>query len=383
MNHLYLKKIGQIVEADLSFGDLTVLVGPQATGKSIALQFLKLMVDAGQVQEELSRYGLDWSGRLPEFFDIYFGEGMRSIWKESESCVSWNNKQIELVKLIGRKQRNKDENLFLIPAQRVLTLRDGWPRPFTDYSPGDPFAVREYSEKLRNLVEREFVSSEDLFPQKKRLKSEIRELLEKSIFRSFRLQVDKARIQKRLVTGAGEHPLPYMVWSAGQREFVPLLLGLYWLMPPSAVTRRDQVEWVVIEELEMGLHPQAINVVLLMVLELVSRGYRVCLSTHSPQVLECVWAVQHLISSKAEAAAILDIFDVRKTEPMKKVAAEIMKKRFKVFCFSEGGYTKDISALDPDSDEWMVSQWGGLAEFSSRANQVVAQAIANSERSVR
>ena len=86
--HLQLKNIGQITNADIRFGDLTVFVGPQATGKSIALQFLKLLLDMGQVQEEMTRYGLDWSGQLPGFFDIYFGEGMRAIWREGESQVS-------------------------------------------------------------------------------------------------------------------------------------------------------------------------------------------------------------------------------------------------------------------------------------------------------
>ena len=170
--HLKLANVGQIVEADLRFGDLTVFVGPQATGKSIALQFLKLMVDAGYVQDELSRYGLDWSGKLPEFFDIYFGEGMRSLWHNGESSVTWNGKAIDIPRLVARRHRNKDESLFFIPAQRVLTLRDGWPRPFTDYSPGDPFAVREYSERLRTLVEKEFGANEHLFPQDRRLKKE-------------------------------------------------------------------------------------------------------------------------------------------------------------------------------------------------------------------
>ena len=44
----------------------------------------------------------------------------------------------------------------------------------------------------------------------------------------------------------------------------------------------------------MGLHPRAISVVVLMVFELMKRGYRVCLSTHSPQVLEAVWVLRHL-----------------------------------------------------------------------------------------
>jgi predicted ATPase len=52
--NLKLFNIGQINEADLRFGDLTVFVGPQASGKSIALQFLKLVVDMGYVQEERS-----------------------------------------------------------------------------------------------------------------------------------------------------------------------------------------------------------------------------------------------------------------------------------------------------------------------------------------
>ena len=42
--------------------------------------------------------------------------------------------------------------------------------------------------------------------------------------------------------------------------------------------------------MEMGLHPRAIAVVMLMVFELMARGYRVCISTHSPQVLDAVWA---------------------------------------------------------------------------------------------
>lgn len=42
---LNLRNLGPIREADLTFGDLTVLTGPQASGKSIALQVLKLAID--------------------------------------------------------------------------------------------------------------------------------------------------------------------------------------------------------------------------------------------------------------------------------------------------------------------------------------------------
>ena len=100
---------------------------------------------------------------------------------------------MDLPKLIARKRKSKEESLFFIPAQRVLALRDGWPRPFTDYTPGDPFAVREFSEKLRILVEQELGATGDLFPQERRLKREFRNLLQKHVFSNFHLKVDNFR----------------------------------------------------------------------------------------------------------------------------------------------------------------------------------------------
>jgi hypothetical protein len=383
MTTLNIREFGQIVNASLTFGDLTVLVGPQATGKSIALQMLKLMVDAGQVQGELSRYGLDWSGQLPDFLDVYLGEGMRAVWHEGRSSLTWEGKRVDLTRLAARKRKAKEESLFFIPAQRVMALRDGWPRPFTDYAPGDPFAVREYSEKLRVLVEQEFGAAGDLFPRERRLKEAFRDLLQKNVFSNFHLRVDKVRSQKRLVLGPsdGTDNLPYMVWSAGQREFVPLLLGFYWLMPPTKVSTRADIKWVVLEELEMGLHPRAISVVVLLVLELVARGYRVCLSTHSPQVLDALWALKHLRETNAGTKAFLDIFEAPNSAPMQRLATSAMQKTVKVYYFNrETGTTADISALDPSANGQAEAGWGGLSEFSGRANEAVARAVAKAGR---
>jgi energy-coupling factor transporter ATP-binding protein EcfA2 len=379
MQTLKLRQIGQIVDAELTFGDLTVLVGAQASGKSIALQMLKLVVDAGQVQDDLSLY-VDWSSSLSDFFEVYFGEGMQAIWQEGRSKVLWNGKPVDMAKLVGRKKSKKDQSMFLIPAQRVLAMRDGWPRPFSDYSPRDPFSVRSFSEQLRGLVEKEFGGAPELFPQERRLKSEFRELLQQHVFGDFHLKVDKVR-QKRLVLGADGAPLPYMVWSAGQREFVPLLLGLYWLMPPTKVPRRGKIEWVVLEELEMGLHPRAISVVVLMIFELMKRGYRVCISTHSPQVLEAVWALRHLKENDASPTELLAVFGAPCTQAMQNVARTVMEKTVRVFYFDRlTGATRDISDLDPDAEEAGRAGWGGLTEFSARVNMAVARAVANADR---
>jgi len=381
MSHeLHIQHVAHIEDAKVRFGDLTVLVGPQATGKSILLQFHKLLVDIGCVLAEMKRYGLDWEKDLAGFLDIYFGEGMRGIWKDNKSRITVKGEPIDLGKLIARQKRHKDETMFFIPAQRVLTLGKGWPRPFTDYSPGDPFVVRDFSEKLRLLMDSELGQGESLFPQTRRLKSEIRELLKKTVFAGFGLRVDKQGAQKRLILiqEDGEAPFPFMVWSAGQREFVPLLLGLYWLLPPTKVSRRAEIEWVVIEELEMGLHPQAISVVLLLVLELLSRGYRVCLSTHSPHVLDVVWAMKTLREHGANPAKLLEVFDVEATPSMKRMAENVLAKEARVYYFDRAsGRTREISNLDPGAADAAEAGWGGLTEFSGRVQDVVASVMMN------
>jgi hypothetical protein len=383
MSHeLHIRHVAQIEEARVCFGDLTVLVGPQATGKSILLQFHKLLVDIGSVLAEMKRSGLDWGKDLDSFLDSYFGEGMRGIWRQNESAITVEGEAIDLHKLIARQRRHKEETMFFIPAQRVLTLGKGWPRPFTDYSPGDPFVARDFSEKLRLLMESELGQGEALFPQTRRLKSEIRELLKKTVFAGFGLRVDKYRAQKRLVLAQenGGAPFPFMVWSAGQREFVPLLLGLYWLLPPTKVSRRAEIEWVIIEELEMGLHPQAISAVLLLVLELLSRGYRVCLSTHSPHILDVVWAMKMLRQHGANPSRLLELFDVHATPPMRNMADKVLTKEVRVYYFDRNtGRTHEISNLDPGAADTAEAGWGGLTEFSGRVQDVVASVVTDQE----
>jgi energy-coupling factor transporter ATP-binding protein EcfA2 len=380
---LQLKNVGQIEDADIEFGDLTVLVGPQATGKSIFLQFLRLLVDTGYVIDELRKHGLVWNKDIAHFLDIYLGEGMRDVWRtgDNQSAIIYNGDPIDLSTVIQRRRRrSKTEFLFFIPAQRVLTLGRGWPRPFSDYGASDPFSVRDFSEKIRLLMETGWGRSEggEIFPQTRRLKNELRKILDRTVFHGFGLRVDTHGAQKRLVLrGKGtEATLPFMVWSAGQREFVPLLVGFYWLLPPTKVPRRQEVEWVVIEEPEAGLHPNAISAVLLLILDLLARGYRVCLSTHSPHVLDVVWALRVIREHQAPSIKILDLFNTRKTDPMKEMADAVLGKIARVYYFDQKtGRSHDISGLDPGSEEASEAGWGGLSEFSGHVADVVAKVV--------
>ena len=378
--HLQLRNIGQITNADIRFGDLTVFVGPQATGKTIALEFLKLAVDLDGIQETMGRYGLDWSGELRDFFGLYFGEGMQGLWQDGRSEFRWKGSPVPLNSLLKRSPRRKLESVFYIPAQRVLALRDGWPQPFSAYSSGVPFVLREFSEDLRQLMG-QFKVGGTLFPEKRWLNKEFRGLLEQNIFANFKLVLETHFMQMRLVLKSGEQSLPFIVWSAGQREFVPLLLGLYWLLPSLPFTHRSRIKWVVLEELEMGLHPRAIETVLLIVLELVVRGYRVCLSTHTAQVLEALWALRNLRANRASPQALLNMFDAPVTPSLRRLAETVMTKQIKVYYFDPtSGATRDISALDVDSEDVGEDGWGGLSEFSGRVNAAVARAVANAER---
>jgi len=68
-----------------------------------------------------------------------------------------------------------------------------------------------------------------MFPLDRRLKKPLRDSVDQAIFHGARMELDESQLQRRIVLTINGAKLPYMTWSAGQREFMPLLLGLYWL----------------------------------------------------------------------------------------------------------------------------------------------------------
>lgn len=372
-------RIGPIREADIKFGDLTVFVGPQATGKSICLQLLKLLADKQPVHQTMQRFGLSRGNNPRIFFDLYFGEGMASIWTEGISELYLGNSKVptDLNDYAKARKTESSESMFYIPAQRVMSLRDGMTRPFSDYRAGDPYVLRDFSEKLHVIVQNEFGLEKEVFPRVRRIATALKQPVEEHIFGKFKLRTDNTQHQSRLILGGQDgSALPYLVWSAGQREFVPLLLGLYWLMPPARVAQKDNIEWVVIEEPEMGLHPNGIGAVFNLVLELLFRGYRVCVSTHSPHVLDLVWALKFLQENHANVTDVMRLLQIKHTGKIRNLAASVLRKSLNTYYFSREGKVHDISNLDPGSDDIAEGGWGGITEFSSKVGDVVAE-VAN------
>lgn len=277
MKSISIKNIGPIKGGMINFGDLTLFVGGHASGKSILLQLIKLLVDQDHIRRTLEQYGYVWHDDLPDVLDMYLGEGMSGIAGENSSIV-FNGKHLSLDRRVVTNASNGNnavESLFYIPAQRVVCLQNGWPRFFNDYEDSVPYVLRHFSETLRQYLESNTSNqrSDAIFPRSNWLRTPLRDSFNDSIFHDSKIVLDRA-VKKRFKLNIGNSSIPYMAWSAGQKEFMPLLLSFYWLCPDSFTGRKDGVKYVIIEEPEMGLHPQAIESVILQVIDLLSRGYK-------------------------------------------------------------------------------------------------------------
>jgi len=386
---LQLSHLGPIQSADVRFKDLTVLVGPQATGKSIFLQTLKLLVDRDQIHDTFKHHSMFFNGDNQEhaFMEGYFGRGLSGAWG-SQSTMAWNGSSVQLPAYAKpSKSRTRHERLFYIPAQRVMSLPGGVSQNFGQFNFGDPYTLRAFSDAVHDLMQNEFGANGELFPGPSRLNDTLRQPIQVHLFGGNRLALDDSGSTKRLglhVTGQERQPLGFLSWSAGQWEFTPLLMGMYWLCPTTSrrktgKTAQECIEWVAIEEPEMGLHPQGIAAVLLLVLELMRRGYRVVLSTHSPVVLEMVWALQEFKKLGSSEASVREIFDLPATPQAKKMAQSALNKDCAVYYFERDGSVRDISKLDPGAMDTAESEWGGISGFASRTNQAIAEAVCQAE----
>lgn len=371
---LRVQNFAQVRDAEIQFGDLTVLVGPQGSGKSLVLQLLKLALDGDEIASALVDAGHSVSERQ-EFLDVYFGQGMSGAWTDN-TRVTYEGRPVSSSGK-GRRTHGKPGRLFYIPAHRALLLAEGWPAPFLKLAADTPTIARLFSQNLFTL----FANPRDteLFPVARRLKEEYRNAIDDAVFHGGRVSLGKEGLRKRLELRYEGTSLPFMTWTAGQREFTPLLLGLYHLLPARKLTKQPDIDWVVIEEPEMGLHPRAIAVVMLLVLDLLWRGYRVVISTHAPLVLDVLFMLRTLREHGADPKLLCDAFRVECTPGIRPVMKAALEKDYRTFYlrFAADGRveSRDISELDPFSASEDEADWGGLTQLSSSFNSVIAQAV--------
>ncbi len=379
MKKFIVKNFGPIKRAEIEFGDLTLLVGPQASGKSSLLQLLKLAIDRDYIRKVLEQYTFVWNKDPTYNLDYYFGEGMNALWNE-KTDVQIDSTKFVLSKMAPVKNdqdKNAVEKLFYIPAQRILSVEDGRPKFFSEFDTTVPFVLRYFSDSLRQLIQGFSAEEDMIFPVTRRLKDPLRQSFSKSIFHNATIKLDARSGQKRFRLRMKNMDIPFMTWSAGQKEFMPLLLGFYWLCPPTKA-KRDRLEYVVIEEPEMGLHPSAIQSVMLQIVDLIDRGYKVIVSTHSPILLDFAWFFQQMKNEKRAVDSYAALFQVPSAH-LKPYASFFNNGTVNSYFFKEGSSgieVKDISSL-ADYDDPDIREWGNVSSFASRAVELVAERKAN------
>lgn len=282
-----------------------------------------------------------------------------------------------VISLMKNKVKEAEEKVFYIPAQRVFSISDGRPKAFSEFDPSAPYVLRQFSEILRVFMSIGLGGNTTLFPVKTRLKSAQKKSFDTSIFHGGRVELENENGQRKMRMKVDGMDMPFMTWSAGQKEFMPLLMGFYCVSgPPMQLLNKDQYDYIVIEEPEMGLHPKAIMSVLLEILELVQMGKKVIVSTHSTVPLEFVWAFNILKRSanKNKEAGLAKLFDV--SGKGTGIFAGIFDKSIRTYAFERKGEkveSVDISSLDALDDHPVVSEWGGLSSFATRASELVTK----------
>lgn len=382
MNKFTIKNFGPIDNVDITFGDLTIIVGPQASGKSISLELLKLAIDRDYIINTLDKYNYILGHNTDNILNVYFGEGLSKLWKK-DSIILLDNNSFSLNQL-PKKASDKDEEIFYVPAQRILAMSEGRPRNFMEFDSSAPYVLRSFSETLRLFMQHGIGQTNDVvFPMKNRLKGFLKRSFNQSIFHDGKVVMEERGGQKKLLLNVDNMSVPFMAWSAGQKEFMPLLLAFYCVSgPPSKVVKREKFKTIIIEEPEMGLHPQAIINIILQILELMQMGYKIILSTHSTVILEFVWAfnlIKNIDDNERRYTALNEMFHIMGNNSIALMLDGVFEKKINTYYLTrtkEKGYrviSKNISSLDAGEEKSDIAEWGGISSFASHVSNVIAK----------
>ena len=144
MNKFQISNFGPIKNLDVELGDLTILLGPQASGKTLFLQLAKLIVDKDYIVQNLLKYNYVIDGDSDKVLNYYFGDRLSSMWKNC-TMVKVDGEAFEKCSLLNAENADAKERLFYIPAQRILSISDGRPKNFMEFDISSPYVLRNSS----------------------------------------------------------------------------------------------------------------------------------------------------------------------------------------------------------------------------------------------
>jgi len=355
---LSVRNLGPIKHCEVEFGDLTFIVGPQASGKTMFLETLYLVGMKEHICDTLKKYSYNFKN-WDEFVRIYFGNFKSQIWNDKTEC-SFNGMCFDTD---YQSQSEIKYYLEYIPAQRSVTVSDGRFKFFNEYEKETPFVVKEFSDCLRSIVvdRDDFITTDNFL---------------KGIYHDGEIYLDTESFeQSKIRMRVNNADVPYSSWSMGQKEFSPLHIFYQ--------NKRSLSDYIIIEEPELGLHPQAIieflkyafqNIVWVLELE---KKNKLIISTHSDTIIQFVWAlsnIAHISDKDKYINAVMKMLNADTEDADLQNNLEYLfnhRDNIKTYFFKDG-VSKDISSLDAWSDDPDVVEWGGLTSFASRVGDIVA-----------
>jgi hypothetical protein len=317
---LLIENFGPIHTADLAIRDLTVLVGPQASGKSLAAQLLYFMrgmeelLPGPPLQEPDNSFDMPGTTRIPELeaLELWLGGYLtRFANKQERQCVlRWwpkgapgdSSNRLSLAHQLDHAARrllysatyqpnspSSPERQIYIPAGRTL---------FSFVSPGTalqlisqrkinwPGFITLFYQKLDSIIRSLGTENSQRkgMPATSRTKDDYIDI---KFAEALRCEIAYLQGKVNLLVKAGEGTLLQFIdplrAASGQMEAWPFVAVVQDVLNNPSVTRR-----IFFEEPEAHLHPTAQRGLLDVVAALTNRKQRFVLTTHSPYVIYAI-----------------------------------------------------------------------------------------------
>ena len=406
---LSVRNFGPIQEADIEVKDLTILVGPQATGKSITAQLLYLMYGLERLTNHSVEQSLDERQHVLQARDApvsytrdpalesaitavewWFGSDV-SVYASANTALCWNPQSPsidteyemqwddtgpKLSRALEARIRSKQFPLHIsrrlqvyIPAGRALysfmppasALSFLSRNPFRVQWPGYVITFYEtLGAAIRQLWRRQGftqLTAADAFPN-----TELNAAIE---FVHSRMDAAiKGQVRYNSDTVAlevGEQLLRPETVAAGQMEIWPFWTILQEILLPKIELPRDRVYF---EEPEAHLHPGAQRHILDSIACLVRLGMQFVITTHSPYVL-------YAINNALMAQQVLD--EGKGLPPGIPQEITLRADQVAAYRFSANGHVYDImdaevGLIDEDELDQVADDLG--SDFTSLQDQL-------------
>ncbi len=323
---------------------LTVFVGPQGSGKSIASMTIYLLEQLTFVKNQ---YKHIWGkliddSLIPKMLTNFFGT---SIVEQPDDLLK------------HAKQNGKKEQILYIPAHRNMLLLYGWYPP-AQAIPDYPFVVRRFTDimlkRLGNMPVDENIFLTKHWSKKSRISYTTFNKVLASIYTSTGTPMFIKLVQTpsgpKIVGEIENNFVPVSAWSTGQREAFSLLFGL--------LLGTGKYQYIFIEEPELGLHTKAQVYIFSLLLEAIAKGKHILFSTHSQVFLQMLWAIAS-VKKEGLHRLFTEFFGLKKHTVTKFVQNW---QGISVYMFKDR-IIKDISHLDTLKEDFSHEQWGGEGDW--------------------